>query len=375
MKNFKTSLLILSLLASTTLLSQIRYYACNRALNAVNTYEEDGTFIEEFITSNSGGLTNPQDIVLHPGGFLLVTGTFNERIKKYDLETGDYLGDWSDNSFALGRPSKMSIGPDNLLYVTQWGQTAATSKIVRFDLEGNYLGPFTPSAPTGLGHVWDESGNFYLAIFGVNTGIGNIRKYNTEGNYTGLHIDSTILENPTYIWWGDNNEMFVQDFTAGKVLRYDANGDYLEDFITGLNQPEGYTFLPNGNLLISERGGNQIIEFNPDGTNIGRWDNGGVLTGVNFIKAIDISGLSVAENQISSNFVNPSIGSQFIFNAQVISQFKSISIYSTSGQYIYDIDIKNTTQWNASKLSNGLYFMIAIDDLGAKNIQKIIIKN
>ena len=123
MKNVHyTTLVILLLLCMVPALCQETYYASNRVLNAVNSYDASGNYIEEFIEKDAGGLNSPQDIILHPQGFLLVTGSLNERIKKFDATTGAYLGEWSDVSFALGRPSKMSIGPDNLLLLPNGGK-------------------------------------------------------------------------------------------------------------------------------------------------------------------------------------------------------------------------------------------------------------
>ena len=52
----------------------------------------------------------------------------------------------------------MSIGPDSLIYVTQWD--AVQNNIVRFDLDGNFVDEFTTEElPTG-GHLWDVDGNF-----------------------------------------------------------------------------------------------------------------------------------------------------------------------------------------------------------------------
>ncbi len=194
MKNLKILLVLCTFIITANALSQIRYYASNRVLNAVNTYQEDGTYIEEFIEKDAGGLSNPQDIILHPNDFLLVTGMNNPQIKKFDTETGEYLGDWSDSNFDLTRPSKMAIGPDDRIYVTQWGTTAETSKIVYFDLEGNYLGAFTPSAPQGLGLVWDNQGNLHISLFGITPGSGTVRKYDTNGAFLETFIDSAILQ-------------------------------------------------------------------------------------------------------------------------------------------------------------------------------------
>ena len=85
----------------------------------------------------------------HPDGSVLVTGFGNTTIKRYDGETGAFLGDFS-SGYALATPSKMSIGPDSLIYVTQWD--AVQNNIVRFDLDGNFVDEFTTEgAPNGLG--------------------------------------------------------------------------------------------------------------------------------------------------------------------------------------------------------------------------------
>ncbi|MEL6810687.1 MAG: T9SS type A sorting domain-containing protein [Bacteroidota bacterium] len=374
MKTLKVLLSLLLILSFSSVISQTIYYASNRVLNAVNAYDEDGNYLNEFIEKDSGGLSNPQDIVLHPDNFLLVTGSNNEQIKKFDALSGAYLGDWSDDSFDLGRPSKMSIGPDGLLYVTQWGTTSATARVVRFDMDGNYLGGFTPLAPTGLGHVWDDDGNFYLAVFGVSTGIGNVRKYDPNGNLIEIFIDSTFLENPTYIWWDSNGDMLVQDFTAGKVLRYDNNGDYLGEFITGLSNPEGITVLENGHILISERGANQITEFDSDGTLIGQWDDGvGTLAGPNFIEPIETPTFGIDDLGASVVMVTPTMGRQFNFEESLTGDYESIRIYNMAGVEVETIHLDEQRFWNASGWAEGMYFLVALDVHGRKSHQKIIV--
>jgi len=374
MRNLKTLLVTVLILITANVISQVRYYASNRVLNAVNTYQEDGTYIEEFIEKDAGGLSNPQDIVLHPEGFLLVTGTNNPQIKKFDLETGAFLGDWSDSSFDLTRPSKMAIGPDDKLYVTQWGTTAETSKIVHFDLAGNYLGAFTPSAPQGLGLVWDEDGNLYISLFGITIGSGTVKKYDTNGNFLETFIDTTVLQSPASLWWDTNGDLLVQDYTEGKVLRYSSTGDYIDDFITGLINPEGHTYLPNGNLLISDRGDNKIIEYEANGNLVGRWDNGGTLAGPNFIKAIDIT-MGLSENTRNAIFVTPTIGNRFNINPEISHHFSTIEVLSISGRLVDSIQPRDTAVWNASNLNEGLYILNAINSKGAKTVQKIIIKH
>ena len=43
---------------------------------------------------------------------------------------------------------------------------------------------------------------------------------------------------------------------------------YIGDFITGLSNPEGVEFLPNGNLLIGDGGTGSVKMFDADGNSI-----------------------------------------------------------------------------------------------------------
>lgn len=376
MRTTKTLLAFCLILLSTCLYAQtIRYFACNRVFNAVNEYEEDGTYIGEFIEADSGGLSNPQDMVLHPNGFLLVTGTNNPQIKMYNATTGDYLGDWSDSTFDLTSPSKMEWGPDDNLYVTQWGTTAETSKIVSFAPDGTFLGPFTPSAPQGLGLTWDENGFLYISLFGITPGTGSVRRFDTNGNAAGVFVDSVILESPASIWFDSNGDFFVQDYSLGKVMRYDSNGDYIDDFIIDVTNPEGHAFLPNGNILICERGANKVSEFDADGNPIGRWDDGGLLGAPNFIRAIDFSTAGLNDHLTASKvLVSPTIGQKFNVNPILLSEYTSLEVYDTLGRKVASLQTDETTILDLSAYATGTYYVRAQGRDGQVATQKIMIK-
>ncbi len=375
MKSTKTLLASLSILLSLCLYAQdVRYFASNRVFNAVNEYQEDGTYIEEFIAADSGGLSNPQDMVLHPDGFLLVTGTNNTQIKSYNAATGDYIGDWSDSNFDLTSPSKMEWGPDGNLYVTQWGTTQETSKIVSFDSDGTFLGPFTPSAPQGLGLTWDDDGFLYISLFGITPGTGTVRRFDTNGNAAGIFVDSVILESPASIWFDGNGDFFVQDYSTGKVLRFDSNGDYIDDFIVDLTNPEGHAFLPNGNILICERGDNKISEFDAYGNPVGRWDDGGLLGAPNFIRAIDFSTAGINDFTKNIVLVTPTVGEKFSLNPILISDYALIEVYDLLGQKMLSLPADEVAVLDLSAHPTGVYFIRAQGKDGQVGTQKIMIE-
>jgi hypothetical protein len=352
------------------LLAQPAVYINDRGNNAVNKYDFDGNFIEVFIPSGLGGLSNPQDIIFHPDGTVLVSSFQSSEILQYDAD-GNFLGVW--NQAPVTSPSKMIISSDNLLYITQWGTTTATSKVARFNLDGTAASDCDNSAPRGLGVFFDASNNFYVALWSP-TGDGVVQQYDSGCGYITDIIDSVELDAPTYIWQdpGGTGDILVEDWTLGKILRYDSNGTYLGDDITGLSNPEGYAYLPNGNLLVSERGISEITEYDTNNNVVGQWNQGPALDTPNSI-VIGEPLLSVAEFDLNPIFVTPTIGTVFRFNTSFDFNYNSFMIYNSSGMLVEYMFKNGSAHWDASNLPEGLYFIAAIFN-GKQYTQKIIVK-
>lgn len=246
--------------------------------DAIGRYDgETGEFLGNF--AEGGGLDRPQKILFHPNtGHALVTGFLNSEIKMYDGETGAYLGNFS-SGYSLNSPTKMIMGRDDLLYVTQWD-----GKVVRFDLDGNFVDEFTSiNIPAGLGMTWDEDDNLYVAAWGTNGFDGQVFKFDSDGNSMGSFINSSILDGPTGIWQGEDGDFFVVDWRKGAVFRFDNEGNYKEDFITGLVRIEGQAFGQDGSIFICEVQNNRVQKFNSDGTFSETFITGASLAGPNDI--------------------------------------------------------------------------------------------
>ena len=89
-------------------------------------------------------------------GNLYVSGRGNPAIKKYDGSTGEFIESFT-SGYSLGNPTKMTFGPDGMLYVSQWG--TAKSKIARFNsTTGEFVDEFTSiDLNQGCGHAWDAN--------------------------------------------------------------------------------------------------------------------------------------------------------------------------------------------------------------------------
>ncbi|MCB0612735.1 MAG: hypothetical protein KDC75_05500, partial [Phaeodactylibacter sp.] len=211
----------------------------SRNTNSVKRYSFDGSYLGDFIMPNAGALTNPQDLLWLPDGSLLVTGIGNSAIKHYDGSSGTFLGNFS-SGYNLDRPTKMSVGPDGALYVSQWGSTQ--NKIARFNLQtGVFIDEFTETGvPQGCGHYWDADGNLYVASFGQGTN-GNVHRFAPDGSFLGIAINSAHLQGPVGMWVDENGDFMITDWTLGQVLRFGATGLAYEGvFISGMQNIEGF---------------------------------------------------------------------------------------------------------------------------------------
>ncbi len=367
----KIYLLVLYFLFGTynIMAQDLEMFVSSTAEDAIKKYDENGTFLGNFIPANSGGLDGPQDIIFLDDNTVIVSGIQNTAIKQYNATTGDYIGDFT-SGYSLNQPTRMVIR-DNLLYVIQWANT--NNKVVRFDMDGNFVDEFTSiGIPQSIGIDWDEAGNLYVSSFGQGPN-GFVQKFDTSGNDMGVFIDSSILQGPTNIWFDDNQDLLVEDWTLGIVRRFSSTGQFLNNFITGMTNPEGVAFLPNGNILICDWGTDTVEQFDSNGNALGTFASGNGIADPNAVVFRDPN-LSVPDQQMNPVFVTPTVGDRFSFNMDLIADFKSLYLLDLNGRIVrtfYPLD--DNRLWKADGLEEGLYFISAINK-NSKAVQKIIIK-
>jgi hypothetical protein len=76
------------------------------------------------------------------------------------------------------------------------------------------------------------------------------------------------LRGPTNIWFDDNGDLLVSDYSGTAIKRFDSSGVYLGDFIQGLSQSEGVDFFPNGDILIGNGASSSVKMYEENGTYI-----------------------------------------------------------------------------------------------------------
>lgn len=336
-------------------------------------YDEDGSNPQVFIDNDffvDNGVGWPQDILfLEDQGVVLISCLVGGRITKHDANTGAYLEDFAT---VAGGPTRMKIGPGDYIYVLQWSNT--DNKVLRYEQDGTFVDEFTEvGVVQSIGLDWDQLGNLYVSSYGG----GTVRMFDGDGNDMGLFIEEE-LGGPTNIHFKDDGELLVLDWSQANVERFDAIGDYLGEWTNGVNQVEGIDVNPNnGNFYLGLGSLGRVDAFEPDGTfveTVITQGSGGLMQPNAVIFREASLGITDAAME-QAVLMMPTLGTEFRWVNKTNLQFEEAQIMNLSGAVVDTLKLSEETSWNASSRSNGIYFVVAVDKLGNKRTQKIVVKN
>ena len=233
----------------------------------------DGTFIDVFVASGSGGLLQPHHLEFGPDGNLYVTSTRTNSVKYYQGPSGPspgaYLGEWTCSEMVF--PIGLAFRADGQLMVSHWFDLE-TSKIERFSTGGVWLGRWG-SAPQGHFEiselVFSPDGSSYL--YGVDFYGDTVLRWSGSGLSGGAPTEfvsagSGGLNQPSCLLFGPDGNLYVSMLgntpASNTVNRYNGTtGAYLGVFVTGLQEPQGLAFVHTSCVAptIQTHPANQIV--------------------------------------------------------------------------------------------------------------------
>lgn len=276
----------------------------------VTTGDPDGTSGDP---SSTGGTTGAPD----SGLVLLVCGFGSDSVGRYDLDTGEHLGDlgpaedldgalgitvgpdgqiyvgseesnmvlrfdgttgafvdrfvWDDpatpdddETGGLMGPGAVVFGPDGDLYVSSFDSDA----VLRYDgTTGAFKAIFVEAGAGGLdgpdaGMVFGPDGDLYVPGYYSNT----VSRFDgTTGAPLGDFTPVDLLDNPrTLVFQGEH--LYVANEGSDEVLRYAASdGAFIDVFVAagagGLDAPAGMVFGPDGSLYVASVNNNAVLRY------------------------------------------------------------------------------------------------------------------
>jgi len=182
---------------------------------------------------------------------LLVSSELTDRVKRYDAETGAYLGDFvSAGIDGPVEPRDSIFGPDSNLYVAGGGD--GHGNVRRFDgRTGAFVDIVSPDYPSRIEALaFGRDGHLYGSVFEGNFVFEVDPKTGNELRTIGA---GSPLDGATGLAFGADGDLYVGSFDTGEVLRFDGTtGAYLGVFATvpSGGSTRGLRFGPGGDLYV-----------------------------------------------------------------------------------------------------------------------------
>ena len=181
------------------------------------------------------------DILFDANQNLLVLDNIRNDIKRYDRETGSYLGQFA--TLPLSSPKYMEYGPDGNIYVT--GNGAGDNRVIRVNAQsGAVMGDFVAQGSGGL--MSGQGLVFYEDFLYVTDGAAaRVLRYDAgSGAFDSEFVSSAGnggLTNPHSLRFGPDGHLYVASRGSNTVKRYDgSSGTYMDDFVAaGSGGPQG----------------------------------------------------------------------------------------------------------------------------------------
>ena len=231
-------------------------------------------FVDNFVAPDAYGLAAARNIRIGPDGNVYIASHDTNVVKVFEPGTGRFLRDLGTSGGELVGPWGMTFGPDGLLYVG--GRYSLN--VVRFDITTGAYDVIVNSANSGglgtaRGLTFGPDGSLYVSseVPGAPTATDTVKRFNGA---TGAYIDDFVgagsggLDNANGVTFGPDGNLYVASSNNDSVLRYNGQtGQFKDVFIAqgagGLSQPSQLHFNSSDGLVyVCSGNSQQILRFN-----------------------------------------------------------------------------------------------------------------
>lgn len=226
-----------------------KLFVCSFNTDRIFVYNKfTGEYLSAFAATSD--LDGPADIAVKDG-VAYVTSRWNNRILRYDADSGIYLGQFVQSGVGgLNNPQGVEIGPDGILYVA----SQLSNSVKKYSLQTQAFLGTLPNPPAGVslvepvGLAFDTDGKLYVS----GAGSDNVLRYSPTGDFeTVVVATGTNSIDPRLMRFGPDGMLYIASSGNSAVYRYEPDADALL-LVTvvspgsgGLVNAWGLEFLPD----------------------------------------------------------------------------------------------------------------------------------
>ncbi len=237
-----------------------RLYVASGNTDSVLRYDgSSGAFLDVFVGSASGGLDLPRGLVFGPDGGLYVASALSDSVLRYDGSSGAFIDAFvASGSGGLDDPYDLAFGPDGRLYVTD----QLLNSVLRYDgTSGAFVDAFVAPPSGGLGDLFHlafgADGHLYVSGRSNDLAAWKVLRYDgttgaplpAAGQPGAVFSNGATLGIAQDLAFGPQGLLHVTDFLGDSVLRFDGTTGALIDTCVpsqagGLDGPRFLLFRP-----------------------------------------------------------------------------------------------------------------------------------
>jgi len=326
--------------------------------NSIPQFDASGNFINQFISTGSGGLNSPFDIVFRTND-CLVSASSSNKVHRYTLE-GNYINDIVGS---IAFPQQIHLMSGGTFAVAGFSNPSA---LYIYDSSGTTIASY--NVVTGLRGAYRLPNGNYLVTNG--SGIHEITTSNTlvrtiVSGASAQYIDyvdfqlipveltsftSSVIDNNVVLNWSTATELNNYGFEIQRTSNRSFSDWTNLGFINGkgtTSEPQSYSFSDNN--LTPGKYYYRLKQIDFDGT-------------FEYSHIVEADVLNPNEFLLYQNYPNPFNPVTKIKFSTPVEANVQISIYNTLGEKVSDVINKSynsgnyEVSFNAENLNSGVYF-------------------